>query len=82
MYLQKPVLMVATHIEQECNVLDAQQSNAGVSANEFDLSLLLEFIPKYRRTLEFNYWIHTAESLFMLQLTRIEPEHSSVLVAL
>lgn len=82
MYLQKPVLMVPTHIEQECNVMDALQSGIGVSANEFDLDLLLEFIPKYNKTQEFNYWIHTAESLFMFELTRVEPQHSNVLVSL
>ncbi len=82
MYLQKPVLMVPTHIEQECNVMDALQSGIGVSANEFDLDLLLDFVPKYKKTLEFNYWVHTAESLFMNELSRIEPQHSSVLVTL
>ena len=80
MYLQKPVLMVPTHIEQECNVLDAIQSNAGVSANEFELDLLLEFIPKYNRTLEFRYWIHSSESYFLTELTCIEPQRSSSLI--
>ena len=45
MYLQKPVLMVPTHIEQECNVIDALRSNAGVTADNFQLDKLLEFIP-------------------------------------
>jgi len=82
MYLQKPVLMVPTHIEQECNVIDALRAGEGISAGEFDLNQLLEFIPIYNKSLEFNYWIHTAESLFMLELTRIEPQHSTVLVTL
>lgn len=82
MYLQKPVLMVPTHIEQECNVMDAIRSNAGVTANEFDLDLLLEFIPKYNKTLEFKYWIHTAESIFLYELTRLETQSSTILAAL
>jgi len=80
MYLQKPVLMVPTHIEQECNVIDAQQSDAGVSAGEFDLDLLLAFIPEYRKSLEFRYWIQKAESLFISELTNVEPLHSNILV--
>jgi len=82
MYLQKPVLMVPTHIEQECNVLDAIHSNAGVSANEFELDLLLEFVPKYNRTLEFRYWINSSESYFLAELTHIEPQSSTVLITL
>lgn len=74
MYLQKPVLMVPTHIEQECNVMDAMRSEAGVAATEFDLDLLLRFLPTYNRTLEFKFWVHTAETLFMHELTRIECE--------
>ena len=42
MYMQKPVLMVPTHIEQECNVMDALRSGAGVTDEEFDLDILPE----------------------------------------
>ncbi len=82
MYLQKPVLMVPTHIEQECNVIDAMSSGVGVSALEFDLDLLLDFIPTYRKTMEFRYWLHTAESVFVYELTRIYPQNSEILIAL
>jgi len=82
MYLQKPVLMVPTHIEQECNALDALSSNAGVTAGFFDLNALLDFIPTYNKTLEFRYWIHTAESLFMYELTRVEAEASNILATM
>ena len=78
MYMQKPVMMVPTHIEQECNVMDAIRSGAGVTANEFDLDKLLEYIPTYKKTKEFQYWTRTAESLFMYELTRIEYETSTV----
>ena len=79
MYLQKPVLMVPTHIEQECNVMDAQRSNAGVSADEFDLDKLLGFVPTYNKTLEFKYWIHTAENQFINELTHIQHQPTTVL---
>ena len=82
MYLQKPVLMVPTHIEQECNVIDAMRSGAGVSAPEFQLDLLLDFIPTYSMTKEFRFWAHTAESMFVYELTRIYPQNSEILVAL
>ena len=82
MYLHKPVLMVPTHIEQECNVIDAMRSGAGVSASEFQLDLLLDFIPTYSMTKEFRFWTHTAESMFVYELTRIYPQNSEILVAL
>jgi uncharacterized protein (TIGR00661 family) len=81
MYLQKPVLMVPTHIEQECNVIDALRSNAGVTADDFNLNVLLEFIPTYRKTLEFRYWVHTAESGFLNELTNVESQTNTVLAA-
>ncbi len=80
MYLQKPVLMVPTHIEQECNVMDALLSNAGVSADNFNLYALLEFIPNYNKTLEFRYWAHEAETLFMCELTRVETNVKNIFV--
>ncbi|MDR3652308.1 MAG: glycosyltransferase family protein [Paludibacter sp.] len=78
MYMQKPVLMIPTHIEQECNVLDAIRSGAGVTANEFDLDVLLDFLPEYNRTTEFKYWSQMAESFFLFELTRLEYEHSNI----
>ncbi len=77
MYMQKPVLMVPTHIEQECNVMDALCSGAGVTDEEFDLDILLDYIPDYKRTNDFKHWTHTAESLFMYELTRFETEESA-----
>jgi hypothetical protein len=82
MYMQKPVLMVPTHIEQECNVLDAIRSGVGVASNEFDLDKLTDFIPTYSKSMEFNYWIRTAESLFIYELTHLETEVSNILAAM
>jgi len=78
MYMQKAVLMVPTHIEQECNVIDAASTGAGVAANEFDLDILLSFIPGYTKSMEFNYWTRTAESQFMYELTRLNFQESNI----
>jgi len=82
MYLQKPVLMVPTHIEQECNVIDAMKSGAGVSANGFDLNLLLNFIPTYNGFNEFKYWVQTGEYIFLQELTQQEYVQSNIYAAL
>lgn len=79
MYLQKPVLMVPTHIEQECNVIDAMRSGAGVTDEYFNLYALLEFIPNYTATNEFRDWIHVADRLFMYELTRVQTETATIL---
>lgn len=81
MYMQKPILMVPTHIEQECNVIDAIRSNAGVSAEKFDLDLLLDFVPTYKMSMDFKYWTQNAEALFLFELTRIEYEGSNIFAA-
>lgn len=36
LYLQKPVLMVPVHIEQECNAFDATRAGAGIRSDRFD----------------------------------------------
>lgn len=81
MYMQKPVLMVPTHIEQECNVIDAMQSGAGVTADTFDLDLLMNFLSEYDKSNEFKYWLQLAESIFLYELTSIEPEPKTILSA-
>jgi hypothetical protein len=82
MYMQKAVLMVPAHIEQECNVIDALRTGAGVSANEFDLDALLGFLPAYTKSMEFNYWTRTAEALFLYELTRIDYQPSTIFAPL
>ena len=78
MYMQKPVLMVPTHIEQECNVIDAARSGAGISANGFDLDLLLSFVPTYTKSMDFSYWTRSAEAMFLYELTRIDCQPSNI----
>lgn len=82
MYMQKPVLMVPTHIEQECNVIDAQVSGAGVSATEFTLSLLIDFIPTYKPDSAYRLWVNSAERIILDELTNFELCEDNVLVAI
>lgn len=72
MYLQKPVLMVPTHIEQECNVQDAIKSHAGVGAGEFRLDILQNLIPYYEASTEFRYWANAARAMFLYEMTHLE----------
>ncbi|HRZ96639.1 MAG TPA: glycosyltransferase family protein [Paludibacter sp.] len=82
MYLQKPVLMVPAHIEQECNVIDALRTGAGVTSNRFELDLLLNFIPTYNPTQEFYLWVKSAEYCFVHHLTQIETEPDNFFVTI
>jgi len=71
MYLGKPVLMVPSHIEQEINAFDAMRSNAGVSAEIFDLSALLEFSSGFVPDMEFVGWVRSAQDVFLQELVDI-----------
>ena len=74
MYLQKPVLMVPTHIEQDCNAYDAFNSGAGIFSDEFEIQKLIEFIPAYKKTNQFRYWVQSSERLFIHELTQFETQ--------
>jgi uncharacterized protein (TIGR00661 family) len=68
MYLQKPVMMIPVHIEQECNAFDAMSAGAGIASDEFDLSKLLEFLPSYQPNITFVHWVNKSSSLFLGEL--------------
>lgn len=68
-YLGKPVLLVPAHIEQYCNMTDAVRAGAGIGAESFELSKLIEFIPQYSINQEFKKWVKSAERKFMENLT-------------
>lgn len=74
MYLNKPVLMVPTHIEQECNVMDALRSGAGVAADSFDLDKLLKYIAGHTNSNDFKHWVQSAESVILFELTAINTD--------
>jgi Glycosyl transferase family 1 len=69
LYLQKPVLMVPAHIEQECNVVDAMNVGAGISDSEFNLNKLIQFTPYYQPYFSFQRWTLGAKKAFTHNLT-------------
>jgi uncharacterized protein (TIGR00661 family) len=68
LYLQKPVMMIPAHIEQECNAFDAAISGAGISADEFNLSNLLDFLPSYSPDTTFASWVSKGDFMFINNL--------------
>lgn len=71
MYLQKPVLMIPVggQYEQACNAIDGELSGAGIRAWSFDISKLVEFLPKYTPGDDFYPWVEQADSIFCEELT-------------
>jgi uncharacterized protein (TIGR00661 family) len=65
MYLQKPVMMVPAHVEQECNAFDAARAGAGIVSPAFDLDALLEYIPRHEKNDRFVAWADRADELLM-----------------
>jgi uncharacterized protein (TIGR00661 family) len=65
MLLGKPVMMVPTHIEQECNAHDASFCGAGIVARQFDLESLIDFIPHYKPNPDFHSWVRQSEWYMM-----------------
>lgn len=79
MYLGKPILMVPSHIEQECNASDAMKSGAGVSSDRFDLSLLLDFARDFTPDRQFREWVESAGTMIVKEL-EIHYKDSDILV--
>lgn len=71
LYLQKPVLMVPVHIEQECNAFDAMKAGAGIVSDTFDLNKLLDFIPDYKKNTAFRRWVANADPLIFSELQAV-----------
>lgn len=68
MWLGKPILMVPAHIEQEINAFDAEQSGAGVTCDNFDLSLLIDFAKTHTPDNTFKEWVSSASELIIREL--------------
>jgi uncharacterized protein (TIGR00661 family) len=69
MYLGKPTMMVPAHYEQSCNALDAQIAGAGIAADTFDVSLLLQYLPNHQDIqARFKTWNEQASTLFLANL--------------
>lgn len=65
MFLDKPVLMVPTHIEQRCNAYDASLSGAGIISENFNLDKLLSIAEKPVGHAEFRHWVRQADWLIL-----------------
>jgi uncharacterized protein (TIGR00661 family) len=68
LYLQKPVMMIPAHIEQECNAFDAVNAGAGIASDKFNISELLEFLPSYQPNLDFVAWVNQSQTMFIDKL--------------
>ncbi|MDR1886355.1 MAG: glycosyltransferase [Prevotellaceae bacterium] len=79
LYLQKPVMMIPAHIEQECNAFDAVNSGAGIAADRFDLSNLLEFLPSYQPNMTFVDWVNKGSFMFINNLSIEEDANETVI---
>lgn len=67
--LQKPALMIPAHIEQRCNAIDAERAGAGISSSTFNLTKLIDFMPRYKPNTSFGKWVKNADNIFLHQLT-------------
>jgi len=69
-YLSKPVMMIPVHVEQEINAKDASATGLGIAGDNFDISLLLEYIQSYKpEDNSFKNWVDSGEEIFLKHLT-------------
>jgi uncharacterized protein (TIGR00661 family) len=73
LYLDKPVMMIPAHIEQEVNAADALSIGGGIAGNRFDLSKLLAYMETERKfdAEAFREWVRSAEKIFIEQLLTV-----------
>jgi uncharacterized protein (TIGR00661 family) len=72
LYLGKPTMMIPTEgqYEQSCNAVDGVYAGAGISSSTFDLSKLVEYLPKHNpKTTLFREWADGAEEYLIEHLT-------------
>lgn len=71
-YLNKPVMMIPVHVEQEVNARDASSTGRGVIGESFDISLLLDYIQEYKPDdNSFKEWVDSGEEIFLKHLTTL-----------
>lgn len=71
MYLGKPVMMVPVpnHFEQECNAIDGVISGAGITSKSFDLSVLLDYLPRHvDQSEKFRSWYKHGRFIFINEI--------------
>ncbi|MDR1380102.1 MAG: hypothetical protein LBJ47_01335 [Tannerella sp.] len=71
LFVNKRVMLIPAHIEQEINAADAASIGGGIVGDSFDLSLLLKFMQEKRRFAhdDFRKWVFSAEEIFIRELT-------------
>lgn len=73
MYLNKPVMMIPVHVEQEVNAADAQSTGRGITGTSFNVTELLSYIDRRKGAdnTEFREWVDRGEELFLRHLTTL-----------
>lgn len=71
LFMGKPVMMVPTHVEQECNAFDAARYGAGIISDGFDLTPLVDFARTYRPKEEFPAWARSAAGVIATRLEQV-----------
>ncbi|MGB1048154.1 MAG: glycosyltransferase family protein [Rhodothermales bacterium] len=66
MWLEKPLLMVPTHIEQQCNALDASMLGGAYASAMFDLERLRHITPRDQTA--FREWVSRADDMFVREI--------------
>lgn len=70
LYLDKPLMLIPAHIEQEVNAADASTYCGCPVANNFDLSRLIEYVEQREPSDgSFKKWVDSAEETFLKELT-------------
>ncbi|MDR2385219.1 MAG: hypothetical protein LBD80_06110 [Tannerella sp.] len=70
LFMNKALMLIPSHLEQEINAADALSINGGVAGDSFDLSILLNYIHE-RPSFDiesFRHWVLSAEELFIKEL--------------
>ncbi|MFT4224432.1 glycosyltransferase family protein [Dysgonomonas sp.] len=72
-YLNKPVMMIPVHIEQEVNAADAESAGCGITGTSFNISRLNQYIESYKgdNNRQFRDWVDCGEELFLKHLTTL-----------
>lgn len=73
LFMNKPVMLIPAHMEQEINAKDAASINGGIIGENFDLSRLLEYM-RNKRDFDhatFKEWVLSAEERFIRELTNV-----------
>lgn len=71
LYMNKPVMLIPAHMEQEINAADASSIHGGIVGDRFDLSILLNYMQEKREFEHdtFKKWVKSAEEYFIRELT-------------